>query len=94
MLNAGQGINSLPNFQRNTIHFIKQLRENGKPMVLTVDGKAEIIVQDIKSYQKILERVERLETIEALSIALNQMKTGEGQPVDEAFNEILDLLDE
>lgn len=94
MLNAGQGINSLSNFQQNTTQFIEQLQETGQPIVLTVDGKAEVIVQDVKSYQKLLELVERLETIEAVQVALNQMKAGEGQPVDEAFKEILNSLDE
>lgn len=94
MLNAGQGINSLSNFQQNTTQFIEQLRETGQPIVLTVDGKAEVIVQDVKSDQKLLELVERLETIEAVQVALNQMKAGEGKPVDEAFKEILNSLDE
>ncbi len=94
MLNASQGINSLSNFQQNTTQFIEELRETGQPMVLTVDGKAKVIIQDVRSYQKLLELVERLETIEALQVAINQMKAGEGQPVDEAFKEILGSQDE
>lgn len=88
MLNIGRDINSLSSFKQNTVEFIEQLRETGEPMVLTVDGKAEVVVQDVKSYQKLLELVERFETIEAVQVALQQMRAGEGEPVDKAFKEI------
>ncbi|RUT02154.1 hypothetical protein DSM106972_062290 [Dulcicalothrix desertica PCC 7102] len=94
MLNIGSDINSLSSFKQNTVEFIEQLRETGEPMVLTVDGKAEVVVQDVKSYQKLLELVERFETIEAVEVALQQMRAGEGEPVDKAFKEIIESLDE
>lgn len=94
MLNIGSDINSLSSFKQNTVEFIEQLRETGEPMVLTVDGKAEVVVQDVKSYQKLLELVERFETIEAVQAALQQMRAGEGEPVDKAFKEIIESLDE
>lgn len=94
MLNIGSDINSLSSFKQNTVEFIEQLRETGDPMVLTVDGKAEVVVQDVKSYQKLLELVERFETIEAVQVALQQMRAGEGEPVDKAFKEIIESLDE
>lgn len=94
MLDISRGINSLSNFKRNTTEFMEQLRKTGKPVVLTVNGKAELVVQDVESYQKLLELVERLETIEAVKVALQEMKEGKGEPVDEAFKEIMQSLDE
>ena len=35
-------------------------------LVLTVNGKAEIVVQDAESYQRMLELLDRAETVEAL----------------------------
>ncbi|GAA6621229.1 type II toxin-antitoxin system Phd/YefM family antitoxin [Scytonema sp. NUACC26] len=94
MLDISRGINSLSNFKRNTAEFMDQLRKTGKPVVLTVNGKAELVVQDVESYQKLLELVERLETIEAIKVALQEMKEGKGEPVDEVFREIMQSLDE
>jgi prevent-host-death family protein len=94
MLNISKGINSLSNFKRNTTEFMGQLRETGQPIVLTINGKAELVVQDVESYQKLLELVERLETIDAVKMALEEMKAGKGEPADKVFQEIMKSLDE
>ncbi|MEH2198434.1 type II toxin-antitoxin system Phd/YefM family antitoxin [Nostoc sp.] len=94
MLNISKGINSLSNFKRNTTEFMEQLRETGQPIVLTINGKAELVVQDVESYQKLIELVERLETIDAVKMALEEMKAGKGQRADEVFQEIMKSLDE
>ena len=78
MINLRDEINSLSNFKRNTSEFLEQLKETGKPIVLTINGKAELVVQDAGSYQKILEMTERLKTIEALKSAIEEMKAGKG----------------
>lgn len=67
---------------------MQQLKETGQPIVLSVNGKAELVVQDAESYQKIIELVDRLETIAAVKVGLDEMKAGKGQPVEEAFNRI------
>lgn len=94
MLNISRDINSLSNFKRNTAEFMEQLRETGQPIVLTVNGKAELVVQDVESYQKLLEQVERLENIEAVRVALQEMKAGKGELAHESFKEIMKSLDE
>jgi len=47
---------SLSTFKRDTAKIVRQLKKTGQPMVLTVNGKAELVVQDAASYQKLLER--------------------------------------
>ncbi|HKI17344.1 MAG TPA: type II toxin-antitoxin system Phd/YefM family antitoxin [Isosphaeraceae bacterium] len=37
-------IHPLTDFKRNTPAFLRQLKESGYPLVLTVNGKAEIVV--------------------------------------------------
>lgn len=94
MLDISRGINSLSNFKRNTAEFVQQMKETGQPIVLTVNGKAELVVQDAASYQKLLELVDRLETIAAVKVGLDEMKAGKGQPIEEAFKDIKESLDE
>jgi PHD/YefM family antitoxin component YafN of YafNO toxin-antitoxin module len=88
MIDVGQDIHSLSSFERNTTDFIRQMKETDQSVVLTINGKAEFIVQDAGSYQKLLELVDRLETIEAIRQGLEEMKAGEGIPVEEAFKEL------
>lgn len=52
MLDLSRDIDSLSNFKRNSVAFIDRLKQTGTTVVLTVHGKAEIVVQDAKSYQR------------------------------------------
>jgi prevent-host-death family protein len=81
-------IHSLTDFKRNTSGFVKHIKETGNPLLLTVNGKAELVVQDARSYQAMLERVERAETVAALRKSMEEFERGEGKPADQAFEEL------
>jgi len=88
MLNIIRDIHSLSNFKRNTSEFIQQMKETGQPVVLTVNGKAELVVQDAESYQKLLERLEQLETIDGIRKGLEDLEAGRTRPVAEIEQEM------
>jgi prevent-host-death family protein len=88
MLDINRDIHPLTDFKRNTPEFLKQLRETGEPVVLTINGKAELVVQDARSYQKLRSLAERSETIEAVQEGLASMKRGEGRPMDDVFDRL------
>jgi len=69
-------IQSLTAFKRNTTEYVKKIKKSGNPLVLTVNGKAEIIVQDAESYQRMLELLDRAETIEAVREGLESVRQG------------------
>jgi PHD/YefM family antitoxin component YafN of YafNO toxin-antitoxin module len=92
MLDISSDINSLSNFKRNTPEFLRQLKETGHPVVLTINGKAELVVQDSASYQKLIERAERAERMEALRASLDDRKAGEVIPADEVLAEMRQIL--
>src|SRR5579871_3807973 len=81
MVNVSTGIESLTSFKRDTERFRRSLKRNGKPMVLTVNGKAELIVQDAASYQDLLDRLEQAEDYKALEAGLADMRAGRVEPV-------------
>lgn len=83
-----EDIHSLTDFKRSTADFLARIKETGRPLVLTVNGKAGVVVQDAEAYQKLLDRLDRAEAIEAIRKGLESMKRGEGRPVDEAFAEM------
>jgi prevent-host-death family protein len=88
MIDLINGIDSLSNFKRNTSEFLRQLKKSGGPVVLTINGKAEVVVQDAASYQRLLEISERLETIDALKPAIEEMRAGKGEPAEVVLAEL------
>ena len=64
MLDLANDIRSLSDFKRNTVDLLDRLRKTGHPLVLTINGKAELVVQDAEAYQALLDRVEAIEGIQ------------------------------
>ena len=52
-------IYSLSEFQRRTKEHVRRHRETGRPTVLTVNGRAELVMHDAASYQELLDSLER-----------------------------------
>src|SRR5271169_4320694 len=55
-----EDIGSLTDFQRNTQAHLKRLRRTGRPELLTVNGKAEVVVQNASAYQRLIQSLEKL----------------------------------
>jgi PHD/YefM family antitoxin component YafN of YafNO toxin-antitoxin module len=77
-------VRSVTEFQRNLKGYVGRLKENKTPMVLTVNGRAEVIVQDAESYQALLDRLERAETVAAIRQGIEQFERGKGIPLKQA----------
>jgi len=75
-------IRSLTDFQRNVKVHLKQIKKSGRPLVLTINGRAELVVQDAESYQKLLELVERAETIVGIKQGLEDVKPRRTRPLN------------
>ncbi len=88
MINLTRDIQSLTDFKRNTNHFAKQMKDTGEPVVLTVNGRAEFVIQDAESYQALVERAEQSEVIAGIRRGLEQMKRGEGRPAEDVFADL------
>jgi prevent-host-death family protein len=57
MFNISEDICSMTEFKRRTANVVTRLRDTGRALVLTTNGKADVVVQDAASYQRLLERV-------------------------------------
>lgn len=77
-----EGIRSLTEFQRNTKAHLRRLKATGRPEVLTVNGKAELIVQDARAYE------EMLDAIRGIQRGLDEAKAGKGSPARTVLNRI------
>ena len=85
MLDLSQDIRPLTAFKRKTPSFMKQMRRTKRPVVLTVNGKAEMVVQDAGSYQRMMERLERFEAVEAIRQGLRDADEGRVHDAREAL---------
>jgi prevent-host-death family protein len=66
MLDIAKDIQSLSHFKRNTAAVMKKLKKTGRPVVLTVNGKAEAVVLDAAVYQRLREQAELAEKAEMM----------------------------
>jgi PHD/YefM family antitoxin component YafN of YafNO toxin-antitoxin module len=80
-----QDIHSLSEFQRNTKEFLTRMKQSKRPMALTVNGKAELVVQDAESYQQMLDRLDRAEALAAIRQGLEDFERGDSYDAREAF---------
>jgi PHD/YefM family antitoxin component YafN of YafNO toxin-antitoxin module len=88
MLDLSSDIKPLSNFKRDSVGVIDQLKQTGRPVVLTINGKAEVVVQDTKSYQRLLELIDRAEAVIGIRKGLDSMQRGEGIPAEVAFEKL------
>jgi len=88
MLDIKNDIHSVSDFKRNTSDYVRRMKRTGHPLVLTINGRAELVVQDAGSYQKLLVLVDRLEAIEGIRRGLEDVKSGRTQPAGRAFDDI------
>lgn len=81
-MNLNRDIHSLTDFKKNTPEFLEQLKATGDPVVLTINGKAELVVQDAVSYQKLLDLAEEAKVVEGIRQGLEDMKAGRSMSLE------------
>ena len=78
----------LTDFLRHHKAHVERLRATGTPEVLTVNGRAEVVIQDAESYQALLERLHRMETLTAIREGLASAERGELREAEEVYAEL------
>ena len=81
-------VHPLTDFLRNHKAHMARLRETGAPEVLTVNGRAEVVVQDADSYQKLLDRLYHMETLAAIREGIESANRGETKPSEQVYAEM------
>ena len=81
MLDLVNDVRSLSDFKRNTNAFLNQMRADGNPLMLTINGKAELVVQDAVSYQKLMDRVDELEALQGIKRGVADFEAGRVMPL-------------
>lgn len=78
----------LTDFLRRAKEHLGRLKKSGRPSILTVNGKAEVVVQDAEAYQALMDQVDRAQTLEGIRVGLEQMNADQGRPAERVLDEI------
>lgn len=81
-------IHSLTDFKQWTPKLVAQMEESRHPLVLTVNGRPQLVVLPAASYEWFQQALERMEAIEAIQRGLESFDRGAGRPAREAFEEL------
>ncbi len=88
MIDLSQDIHSLSDFKRKTTEFMSRMKESGRPVVLTINGRAELVVQDAASYQRLLALAERAEMMDFLRESRADVEAGRTEPAVDALERL------
>jgi PHD/YefM family antitoxin component YafN of YafNO toxin-antitoxin module len=81
-------IHSLTDFTRNAKAYIRHIKESKNPMALTVNGDAQVVVQDAESFQKMVDELEHRRFVAAMRESEEAVNNGQVQDLDKAFADI------
>lgn len=84
-------IHPISEFNRKPTEYIKRLKETGQPEVLTVNGKAEIVMQDVQAYE---EAMSLLHSLRQIAKTKKEHEEGSALPAKEGFEKLKDRLRE
>jgi len=78
-------IKSISYFKANAAEIIEELGEVGEPMIITQNGEAKAVVQDIVSFEK---KEETLALLKILALANRNIEAGRYRPAKDVFAEL------
>ncbi len=64
---------------------VRDLEGGGEAVVITLNGEAKAVLQDIRQYEKTQET---LSLLKILALGKKEAEEGKFQPMDEAFEEV------
>jgi len=87
MLDITKDIQPFTTFRRKSSEFLRHLKKSKRPIILTLNGKAEAVVQDAEAYQRLLDIAAAADVREGIRQGLEEARKGQGQPAREFFKE-------
>lgn len=69
----------------NAAEILRGLGQGSEPLIITQNGEAKAVIQDIKTYEKTLETMALLKI---LALGLRQVEEGRIQTCEDVFNQL------
>ena len=88
MLNLKDDIQPLTTFRNNSVKMMKQLHKTGRPIILTVNGKSEAVVQSAEAYQRPLDIAALADEREGVRQGDDDIAANRTRPAREVFSNL------
>jgi prevent-host-death family protein len=88
MIDITQDIQPLTTFRNNSVKMLKQLKKTGRPIVLTVNGKTEAIVQSAAAYQRLMDIAALADEREGVRQGDEDAAAGRVRPAEDVFADV------
>ena len=85
MLDTNRNIDLPPSSEG--VRNLRQMKKAGESIVLTINGKVRLVVQDDPSYQMLESLVDRLDMLDALRESLKETNEGKGISLEQVKEE-------
>jgi prevent-host-death family protein len=85
MFDITTDIQPMTAFRRHPTDFMRHLKKTKRPLVLTVNGKAEAVIVDAGSYQRLLDIAAHADAREGIRQGLEDLREGRTRPAREAL---------
>lgn len=80
-------IQPLTTFRNNSAKMMQQMKKTKRPIILTVNGRPEVVVQDAAAYQRLLDLAAQADSAEAIRQGLEDVEKGRTRPARKFFEE-------
>lgn len=64
---------------------VRQINRDGKPLFVTLNGEAKVVIEDIREFEK---RQESMALLKVLALGRKEVENGEVQSSEKAFRDI------
>jgi prevent-host-death family protein len=88
MIDITQDIQPLTTFRNNSARMLQQLKKTGRPIVLTVNGKAEATILSAIEYQRLMDIAADADEREGIRQGDEDIAAGRTRPAEEVFAEM------
>ena len=77
-MNITKDITPLTQFKRDSARMIAEIKQTGRPQILTVNGKPSVVVMDAAAWQDMQDQLDYAQTVAGIRKGLTQARAGEG----------------
>ena len=90
-MKLSRAVKPISYIKSHTSEILRELENNRESIVVTLNGEAKAVLQDIHEYEKTQES---LAMLKILAIGRKEIDKGKYQPIDEAFDEVRKIVKE
>ncbi len=84
-MKLSDSVKSVSFLKNNTAEVLKNIGEPGEPLIITQNGEATAVLQDIKSYEELMDS---LALLKILALGQKDIEEGKVKSAKKAFSEI------